>query len=272
VIRLNRDTLYSAAILDLDAGPATITVPDPGKRFLSMQVIDEDQYTPLVSYGGGRHVLTREDIGTRYVMVGIRTLVDPGDADDVAQVHALQDALKVEQASPGRFEVPAWDRDGQAKVRGALVELAKTLPDTQRMFGAREDVDPVRFLIGSAYAWGGNPSRDALYLNVVPDANDGKTVHRLRVKDVPVDGFWSISVYNAQGYYVANDRNSYSINNVTAKPDADGGVTIQFGGCGDDVANCIPIMPGWNYMVRLYRPRQEILDGRWTFPRAEAKT
>jgi len=140
------------------------------------------------------------------------------------------------------------------------------------MFGAREDVDPVRFLIGSAYAWGGNPSRDALYLNVVPDANDGKTVHRLRVKDVPVDGFWSISVYNAQGYYVANDRNSYSINNVTAKPDADGGVTIQFGGCGDDVANCIPIMPGWNYMVRLYRPRQEILDGRWTFPRAEAKT
>jgi hypothetical protein len=27
-------------------------------------------------------------------------------------------------------------------------------------------------------------------------------------------------------------------------------------------------MPGWNYIVRLYRPRAEVLDGRWTFPKA----
>jgi hypothetical protein len=27
-------------------------------------------------------------------------------------------------------------------------------------------------------------------------------------------------------------------------------------------------MPGWNYMVRLYRPRAEILNGQWTFPEA----
>ena len=44
VPRLNRDTLNSAAVFDLDAGPVTITLPNPGKRFMSMQVIDEDQY------------------------------------------------------------------------------------------------------------------------------------------------------------------------------------------------------------------------------------
>ena len=48
VIRLNRDTLYSSGVFDLDAGPVTITLPDPGKRFMSMQVIDEDEYTPEV--------------------------------------------------------------------------------------------------------------------------------------------------------------------------------------------------------------------------------
>ena len=32
------------------------------------------------------------------------------------------------------------------------------------------------------------------------------------------------------------------------------------------IANCLPIMKGWNYTVRLYRPRQEILDGTWKFP------
>ncbi len=46
VIRSNRDTLYSAAVFDLDAGPVTITMPDAGKRFMSLMVIDEDHYVP----------------------------------------------------------------------------------------------------------------------------------------------------------------------------------------------------------------------------------
>jgi hypothetical protein len=41
VIRMNRDTLYSGAVFDLDAGPATITLPNAGGRFMSMQVIDD---------------------------------------------------------------------------------------------------------------------------------------------------------------------------------------------------------------------------------------
>jgi len=109
VIRANRDTLYSAAVFDLDAGPVTVTMPDAGKRFMSMIVIDEDQYVPLVFYGAGYHTLTKEQIGTRYVMVGIRTFVDPNDPKDIEQVHALQDAIKVTQASGGTFEVPKWD-------------------------------------------------------------------------------------------------------------------------------------------------------------------
>src|ERR1700759_5344435 len=77
VVRINRDTLYSFVVLDLDAGPATITLPDPGKRFMSAQVIDEDQYTHANYYGAGSHTLTKNDIGTRYVVFGVRTLVDP---------------------------------------------------------------------------------------------------------------------------------------------------------------------------------------------------
>ena len=67
VIRLNRDTLYSSAVFDLDAGPVTITLPDAGKRFMSMQVISEDHYVPEVVYGKGSYTLTKEKVGTRYV-------------------------------------------------------------------------------------------------------------------------------------------------------------------------------------------------------------
>jgi hypothetical protein len=269
VIRSNRDTLYSAAVFDLDAGPVTITLPDAGKRFMSMQIIDEDQYAPAVFYGAGAHTLTKEQIGTRYVMVGIRTFVDPTNPKDLEQVHALQDAIKVSQASPGRFESPNWDQASQKKVRDALLALAATLPDTKRMFGARDQVDPVRHLIGSATGWGGNPEKDAIYLTVVPTKNDGATVYKLIVKNVPVDGFWSISVYNAKGYFEPNQFNAYTLNNITAKRSEDGSVTVQFGDCDGKIPNCLPIMKGWNYWVRLYRPRAEILNGTWKFPEAQ---
>jgi hypothetical protein len=52
VIRGNRDTLYSTGVFDLDAGAVTVTLPDSGKRFMSLQIITEDQYT-TTKYGAG---------------------------------------------------------------------------------------------------------------------------------------------------------------------------------------------------------------------------
>ena len=137
------------------------------------------------------------------------------------------------------------------------------------MFGTRSEVDPVAHLIGTAIGWGGNPRYAAVYDSTYPKNRDGKTAHKLTVKDVPVDGFWSISIYNGKGFFEKNDLNAYSLNNLTAKPNPDGSFTIQFGGCKRDVPNCLPIMADWNYTVRLYRPRKEILDGTWTFPEAQ---
>ena len=111
VIRMNRDTLYSAAVFDLDASPVTITLPDPGKRFLSIQVIDEDEYTPEVHYGAVVRTLTKEEIGARYVIVAVRILVDPNDPKDVEAVHALQDAITIDQpGGPGTFHDPQSGR------------------------------------------------------------------------------------------------------------------------------------------------------------------
>ncbi len=269
VVRPNRDTLYSAAIFDLDAGPVTVTLPNAGTRYMSMQVINEDHYVTSFVYGQGSYRLTREQAGTRYVIVGVRTLFDPGLAKDIDQVHALQDAIKVQQASTGSFAVTNWDPVSQKTVRDALVQLGSTLPDTRHMFGTRDQVDPVRHVIGAAMAWGGNPEQDTFYLTVTPPRNDGKTQHVLKVKDVPVDAFWSVSVYNAKGYFEPNAINAYSLNSLTAKRGADGLAAIQFGGCDGTSANCLPITEGWNYTVRLYRPHAEILDGAWSFPVAQ---
>ncbi|MFC7429094.1 DUF1254 domain-containing protein [Nocardia tengchongensis] len=269
VVRANRDTLYSSAVFDLNAGPVSITLPDAGDRFMSMQIIDEDEYTPDVVYKAGTYTYDRDKVGTRYMIAAIRTFVDPNNPADVDAVHKLQDAVTIKQDNKGTFEIPQWDKPSQDKVRDALITLASTLPDTKNAFGPRGQVDEVRHLITSASAWGGNPEKDALYLNVTPPENNGQVNYKVHVKDVPVDGFWSISVYNAQGYYDANPYNANSINNVTAKKNADGSFDIQFGGCDGQIPNCLPIEAGWNYMVRLYRPQQSILDGTWAFPQAQ---
>jgi hypothetical protein len=270
VVHANRDTLYSGAVFDLDAGPVTITLPDTGKRFMSMIVIDENQYALAVVYDAGTYTLSRIKIGTRYVLIGIRILIDPANPQDVKQVHALQDAIKVSQESPGLFEVPNWDQTSQKKVRDALIVLGETITDSKRMFGTKDQVDPVRHLIGTANGWGGNPDKEAIYLNVIPKKNDGKTIYKLTVKDeVPVDGFWSISVYNAKGYFEKNEFDAYSFNNITAHKNEDGSIVVQFGDCDGKTPNCLPIMSGWSYLVRLYRPRPEILNGMWKFPEAQ---
>ncbi|MGE3600853.1 MAG: DUF1254 domain-containing protein, partial [Dehalococcoidia bacterium] len=106
-VRPNRDTLYSEAVFDLDAGPVVITVPDPGDRFLSMLVIDEDHFAVRVVYGGGRHILTKEHADTRYVFAAVRIRVDPDNPEAIEAVHALPDARTASQPKTGRCEGPS---------------------------------------------------------------------------------------------------------------------------------------------------------------------
>jgi hypothetical protein len=266
VIRMNRDTIYSNAVVDLSS-PVTIAKPDTGKRFQSMLVINQDHYIPLIAYAPGRYTLTKEMVGTRYAMVMFRTFMDPNDAKDVAAAHAAQDSIKLEQADPGKFEIPDWDEAQRQKLStGIVASLGPFTPDSTGMFGAADKVDPVRHLVGTAAGWGGNPVEDAKYLNFKVAQNDGITPHVLTVKDVPVDGFWSVIVYNAKGYFEAPET-AVSVNNVTGKRNKDGSMTIHFGG-DPKAPNYLRIMPGWNYMARLYRPRAEVAAGKWTFPEA----
>ncbi|MDF3887327.1 DUF1254 domain-containing protein [Cupriavidus basilensis] len=267
VVRPNRDTLYSTAVFDLDAGPVTVTMPDAGSRFMSLAVLDENSHVLGVHYRAGSHTFTRKEIGTRYVMLGVRTLIDPGKADDAKQAWVLQDAIHVSQPNgPGRFEVPDWDKASQDALRKMLIALGTTIPDSRRMFGGSGQVDPVRHLIGSAIAWGGIPEKDAFYQIVTPERNDGTTIYRLDVPTVPVGAFWSVSVYDASGKFHRNALGAYSINSLTATRGTDGAVSIRFGDCGQDATNCLPVMPGWNYMVRYYLPQPEILQGTWKLP------
>jgi len=265
VVRMNRDTLYSTVVVDISAG-ATVTIPDTGGRYISVSVVNQDHYINEVFHDAGTYQLTVEKFDTPFVAVNTRILVDPNDPADVAAVNALQDQLAVTAASARPFQAPDYDTASLDATRNGLLALSAGLDGYDRAFGAKSDVDPVRHLIGVAAGWGGLPETEAYYANVDPGLPIGR--YQLTVEaDVPVDAFWSISLYNSQGYFEPSDTGAPSVNGITADRNDDGSVTVTFGGSPEDPNN-LAIMDGWNYIVRLYRPRPEVLDGTWTFPGA----
>lgn len=264
-IRGNRDTLYSIGVYDL-VSPVTIVMPETQGRFQSLLVIDEEEYNPVLKNGPGEVTLSIDSVGTRYAMVLVRTFANPNSPEDMKKAHAVQDAIQVKQASPGELVFPDWDEDSLVSTRKQLNALAMELKNTAGWFGPRGQVDPIGHLMGCAAGWGGNPQRGAMYFPVKPEKNDGKTAYTLTMpKDVPVQAFWSVTVYNKDGFFTPNDLNAYSFNSVTAEQNDDGSVTIHFGG--DSTAtNYLPITDGWNYLVRCYLPGWQVIEGAWTPP------
>jgi len=265
VIRLNRDTLYSFAIVDLSE-PARLTLPDADDRYLSAMIVNEDHFVNDVFHEASEYTLTSDRYGSRYVLVGVRILVDPNDSGDVAAVAAIQDRLAIDARSSQTFVMPDYDLESLDATRDALLALARGLDSFDRTFGARAEVDPVRHLIGCAAGWGGLPTTEATYIGADPKVPPGD--YELVFKDVPVEAFWSVSIYNERGFFEPNEKSLYTVNSVTGERDADGSVTVRLvaSAAGDTPANAIVTPQGWNYLIRLYRPRAEIFNGGWTPP------
>ena len=263
-IRMNRDTLYDFAVVDISKG-ALLTIPDSDDRYISVMVVNEDHYINKVFYGGGTYKLDMETFDTEYVFVVIRTLVDAENINDVAAVNALQNKIKLKAKSERQYQLPHFNQESYQQVFNAAIELSRSVPNTQKMFGRKEDVEQLPHFLGTAFAFAGLPTTHLVIQNIEPNLPVGE--FKIEVPAiVPVDAFWSLSLYNADGFFEKNDRNAYVINSVTADRHEDGSVTIHFGECDDNRVNCLPIMKGWNYVVRLYQPHQEIQDGTWTFP------
>lgn len=262
-IRMNRDTLYSMAIIDFSEG-ASITLPDVGNRYISLAIQNQYGYTTHVYYGGGTYILDKNEVGADYAMAFVRLLIDAKDEADVKLANALQNQYKVTANSNKIFMPIDFDKASFMQTHNALLDLFKMAKGTFDMFGTIDEVDPIYFLVGAAGGFGGLPKKHAFYLNETPSIEAEHLT--LTMKDVPVDAFWSITVYNKDGYLFASEYGSPSINNIMAEPNTDGSYTINFVKSQKGLPNSVAIVDGWNYVIRLYKPRAEILSGAWKRP------
>ena len=117
-VRGNRDTLYSFGVWDLTS-PVTITLLETRGRYQSLMIVNQD-HSIWSFYGPRTGTLTQEKVGTRYALLTVRTFADPNDEQDMQEAYRLQDAVVVEQAEIGKFEVPDWDKEEVEKMRATI--------------------------------------------------------------------------------------------------------------------------------------------------------
>lgn len=263
VVRMNRDTLYSAAIVDASKG-ATVTVPKmPDGRYCSVLLIDNDHYCPGVIYEPGTHKLPQD---TKYLGVLVRIqLLRPTDPKDVALVNSLQDQVVIKAVSNDPFPEPKWDQASLAKLTAEYkAEFDKYEKYPDGFMGARGVADESIRHLACAGAWGLFPNEHAVYINY-----NGKLPakgHHTATYAVPEnDAFWSITMYGSDGFM--KSENSI-LNKSNAKMNPDGTFTVHFGSkedCGD-VPNRLDVTDGWNFLMRVYRPGKSVLDGSYKLP------
>lgn len=216
----------------------------------------------------GTYELTVEEHGTEFINLSARTFVDPADPQDGAEVNRLQDQLVIAASSARSYSHPDYDEASLKATRDALLALGTGIPDTDHTFGKASEVEPTRHLIGTATGWGGLPESEAYYYIEAEPRPVG--YYTFTFAEVPVDGFWSVTIYNRDGYLEPNPYDSYSLNGVTADEEADGSVVLNLAPEEDGLKNHLYVMDCWNYALRLYRPRPEIVNKTWTPPTPQA--
>lgn len=119
--------------------------------------------------------------------------------------------------------------------------------------------------VAVASAWGLFPESEAVYISEAPGlpADDCFSA----TYEVPDnDAFWSITVYNGEGYMFSDNNN---LNSASVADNEDGTVTVYYGcpaSCGEDRPNRLDIAEGWNVLVRVYQPGPSVIDGECVLP------
>jgi len=262
IVRMNRDTLYSTAVVDTSKG-GTIFIPEvPKGMYVSVHYVNEDHVSYDMIYKTGEIPVPTDT--TKFMFVNIRFgLKDINDKDEIKMINDLQNKLKINVKSRDEYKSKYPD----IKKLAAATEVVKEellikvndlkLADSAYMFGTPDYTKPEYHLMGVAYGWGGATYKDNIYqYSPFIKSNKGHSTTFPDPKNT--GGFWSFTVYNSQGF-MYNDK--ATLNSNIAKPNADGTFTVRFGCPGQE--NNIPIKGhdgSWNVLVRHYTPSDRVKE------------
>jgi len=299
VVRMNNDTYYKIAIMNLSKRPVTLSSNNPSKkRFNSFQLMDDrntnfrnvihpdGSYT--LYYGQqpeefeGQAIESPSQVAVVTVRVEVK---DKNNADDIADAQAVFNGILID--GPRLAEVweldllSGFDEEVEAEAHRRIDSVATNSEFRELVAGTDQVPGQVSYLhlaAGTKVGFGGPVPSHSSYEIVFVDNNGEKMTgekgnYILSTEEPPVDAFWSVTVYDTErgGYLHPNDEDKYHINNTGAVKNQDGTVTFIFKQqCESEDRNCLEVPAGqFDLALRYYLPSDDIIAGEWTIPRAE---
>jgi len=262
VVRMNRDSYYSFAVVDVSAG-ASITIPAmPEGTYASVQPVTEDHRIQPMSYGSGTFQLATHQGSHIYVIVRLDSTLSQADAN------RIQDGMFISAGSAKAFSAEPVNetsfKAAEASIRakapqmlaeeGANVNVGMFTAPTDQSRGSYSDY---KYMMGAALGWGGAQLIDNLY--ELSPQYPAEGCYQASFQDPRNGAFWSFTVYNEEGFMFDDLAN---INSDAATPNQDGTFTVSFG-CGTKAMNNLPILNEsgvFNVLVRHYRPSERVRD------------
>ncbi len=264
VVRMNRDTYYGFAVVDVSAG-ASITIPPvPEGKYVSVQPVTMDHRIQPMSYGSGTFELATHYGSHMYLVIRLDSTLTEAEAN------AIQDGMVINAASAQPFSAEPVNKESfdavELSLRQKLPDLVKTFgPDmVNGMFTAPTDdsrgmFDFDKYTVGAAVGWGGAQLADNLYESSPNYPAEG--CYSATFEDPDNGAFWSFTVYDENGFMF--DDVAHMSSDI-ATPNEDGTFTVNMG-CGADALNNIPIANNsgiFNFIVRHYIPSERVkFDG-----------
>jgi len=263
VVRMNRDTYYSFAVVDVSAG-ASITIPPiPEGKYVSVQPVTMDHRIQPMSYGSGTFELATHYGSHMYLIVRLDSTLNEAEAN------AIQDNMVINAASAQPFSAEPVNRESfdaaELSLRQKLPALVAThgAKVVYGMFTAPTDdsrglYDFEKYTVGAALGWGGAQLRDNLYETSPNFPAEG--CHSATFEDPDNGAFWSFTVYDENGFMF--DDVAHMSSDIAAANE-DGTYTVSMG-CGADAVNNLPISNEtgvFNFTVRHYIPSDRVKFG-----------
>jgi len=297
VVRMNNDTFYKMAFVDLTEGAVVLGSSAPSQdRFSSFQLMDDrnanyqnviepaGQYT--LYYGEAPDEIEGEAIAVPSALSVVIVRVEvknKNDATDVAAAEAVFNGITIAGNQPASFPqldlLSGFSEVVADEATRRMDEAFANTPFRLTVVGPGEepgtDVPYLNHAAGTKGGWGGPGTAHSSYETLF-FAADGKALdgsdgdYAVTTEPPPVDAFWSLTVYDTErgGFLHPNKDDRYHINNTTAVANEDGTVTFKFSqSCADADINCLEVPAGeFDIVARYYLPQAPIRSGEWELP------